>query len=71
MNKVNQMRSEQIDDLQNKYGECKIEKDELIEGLMKLGIYTTKELDEHTDYAEEVRYEYKLSQAKGKEKQYA
>ena len=55
MNKVNQLRTQQIDDLQNKYGECKIEKDELIEGLMKLGIYTTKELDEHTDYAEEVR----------------
>ena len=71
MNKVNQLRSQQIDDLQNKYGECEIEKDELIEGLMKLGIYTTEELDEHTDYAEEVRYEYKLSQAKRKEKQYA
>jgi len=55
MNKVNQLRTQQIDDLQNKYGECKIEKDELIEGLMKLGIYTAEELDEHTDYAEEVR----------------
>ena len=60
MNKLKESYIEEIENLQNDYGACKIGTNEFIEGLNKLGIFTAEEVDEHLGKAEDARYEYKI-----------
>lgn len=52
-----------FDKLENDYAECKIEKDEFVQGLHQLGMGTV-DIAMAVDMAIEARTEYKLDQAR-------
>ena len=64
MNKVNQKTKEKLQDLQDKYGECKIDRDEFISGITGLGFTSPMDIQMLWDEACETRYEYKLNKGK-------
>ena len=52
--------------LQFDYAECKIEMEEFIAGITRLGVDSPADIEVHRLNAEEARYEYKVSQHQNK-----
>lgn len=52
--------------LQIKYAECKIEMDEFIASITRLGVDSPGDIEEHRSNAEEARYDYKISKHQNK-----
>jgi len=57
-----------LEELQTQYAECKINTYKFEEGLKELGINSEEDIDFETAHAEDARYNFKLDQAKRKEK---
>lgn len=52
--------------LQLDYAECKIEMDEFISSITRLGVDSPGDIEEHKANAEEARYHYKVSRHQDK-----
>jgi hypothetical protein len=52
--------------LQFDYAECKIEMDEFISSITRLGVDSPGDIEEHKANAEEARYDYKVSKHQDK-----
>ena len=57
-----------LEELQTDYAECKIDTDKFEEGLKELGINSEEDIAFEVINAEDARYDFKLDQAKRKEK---
>ena len=66
MSSFKQQILEDIEKLHFDYAECKIEMDEFIAGITRLGVDSPGDIEEHRSNAEEARYEYKVSQHQNK-----
>jgi len=66
MSSFKQQILEDIEKLHFDYAECKIEMDEFIAGITRLGVDSPTDIEEHRLNAEEARYEYKVSQHQSK-----
>lgn len=66
MSSFKQQILEDIEKLHFDYAECKIEMDEFIAGITRLGVDSPADIEEHRVNAEEARYEYKVSQHQNK-----
>jgi hypothetical protein len=66
MSSFKQQILEDIEKLHFDYAECKIEMDEFIAGITRLGVDSPADIEEHRSNAEEARYEYKVSQHQSK-----
>ena len=66
MGKVKAERQSELDKLHFDYAECKIEMDEFIASITRLGIDSPGDIEEHRSNAEEARYDYKVSQHQNK-----
>lgn len=66
MARVKQQRQDELDKLHFDYAECKIEMEEFIAGITRLGIDSPADIEEERLNAEEARYEYKVSQHQNK-----
>ena len=66
MARVKQQRQDELDKLHFDYAECKIEMEEFIAGITRLGIDSPPDIEEERLNAEEARYEYKVSQHQSK-----
>lgn len=66
MTRYKQHIIDELAKLQFDYAECRIEMDEFISGITRLGVDSPGDIEEHRSNAEEARYDYKVSQHQNK-----